>query len=167
MRTITERELLAGRLTIRVDIIETLGVAGRAMFVHKSIGEWMKDDKRETDPQFHGNGTAAIRYEPKGVIGNLSPFNFPYDLTVGPLCDMLGAGNRVIIKPSEFTPACGKQLKEMINATFPKDLVDVVLGGSALGIEFSKVKWNHLLYTVRRIPLAEPETLFRDFAFPL
>ena len=53
---------------------------------------------------------------------------------------MLGAGNRVIIKPSEFTPACGKQLKEMLNATFPKDLVDVVLGGSALGIEFSKVR---------------------------
>lgn len=63
---------------------------------------------------------------------------------------MLGAGNRVIIKPSEFTPACGKQLKDMLNATFPKDLVDVVLGGSALGIEFSKVKWNHLLYTVSR-----------------
>lgn len=51
------------------------------------------------------------------------------------------------MKPSEFTPACGVLLKKMLNATFDKDLVDVVLGGPELGIEFSKVKWNHLLYT--------------------
>lgn len=52
------------------------------------------------------------------------------------------------MKPSEFTPACGKLLKEMINATFEKDLVDVILGGTELAIEFSSIPWNHLLYTV-------------------
>lgn len=67
------------------------------------------------------------------------------DLTVGPLVEQLAAGNRVIIKPSEFTPACAKHLKTMINATFPRDLVEVVIGGVELGIEFTKLKWDHLL----------------------
>lgn len=67
------------------------------------------------------------------------------DLTVGPLVEQLAAGNRVIIKPSEFTPACAKHLKTMINATFSRDLVEVVIGGVELGIEFTKLKWDHLL----------------------
>lgn len=51
------------------------------------------------------------------------------------------------MKPSEFTPACGKLLKKMINATYEKDLVEVVLGGTDLAMNFSATPWNHLLYT--------------------
>lgn len=60
---------------------------------------------------------------------------------------MLAAGNRVIIKPSEFTPATGAVLAEMIKDTFPEDLVTVVLGGLDLSRAFTQQKFNHLLYT--------------------
>src|SRR5438270_2891868 len=60
---------------------------------------------------------------------------------------MLAAGNRVVIKPSEYTPACGELLREMVRATFDRDRVDVVLGGLELARAFTRVRWDHLLYT--------------------
>lgn len=60
---------------------------------------------------------------------------------------MLAAGNRVIIKPSEYTPACGALLQKMVADTFPSDLVAVVVGDVELSKAFTKLKWNHLLYT--------------------
>jgi coniferyl-aldehyde dehydrogenase len=81
------------------------------------------------------------------VIGNIVPWNFPFDLSVGPLVEMLAAGNRVVIKPSEYTPACGALLQQMIRATFEPDRVDVVVGGLELARAFTRVRWDHLLYT--------------------
>jgi acyl-CoA reductase-like NAD-dependent aldehyde dehydrogenase len=66
------------------------------------------------------------------VVGNIVPWNFPFDLSLGPLVEMLAAGNRVIIKPSDYTPACGELLRRMVAATFPEDLVAVAVGGLAL-----------------------------------
>jgi coniferyl-aldehyde dehydrogenase len=95
----------------------------------------------------YGSGRAELRWEPKGVIGNIVPWNFPYDLSAGPLIDMLAAGNRVIIKPSDLTPGCGELLREMVSATFDRDLVDIVVGGLELAREFPRLRWDHLLYT--------------------
>ena len=81
------------------------------------------------------------------MIGNIVPWNFPFDLSVGPLIEMLAAGNRVVIKPSEYTPACAELLREMIHATFDRDRVDVVVGGLELARAFTHVRWDHLLYT--------------------
>ena len=69
------------------------------------------------------------------------------DLSLGPLCEMLAAGNRVIIKPSEFTPATGALLAKIIKETYPEDLVTVVNGGLDLSKRFSQLKFNHILYT--------------------
>ena len=81
------------------------------------------------------------------MIGNIVPWNFPFDLSVGPLVEMLAAGNRVVIKPSEYTPACAELLREMVRATFDRDRVDVVVGGLELARAFTRVRWDHLLYT--------------------
>ena len=129
------------------DLIETLGVVGRAQYVLAHLEEWMAATPRETDPGLHGTARAFVQYQPKGVVGNIVPWNFPFDLSVGPLTEMLAAGNRVIIKPSEFTPACGALLAEMVAATFTPDLVHVVNGALDLAREFSATPWDHLLYT--------------------
>lgn len=129
------------------DMIEILGVAGRAQYVLSQLDKWVAADRREIDTQMFGSSTAEIRYQPKGVIGNMVPFNFPIDLSVGPLTEMFAAGNRVIIKPSEFTPATGALLAKMIKETFPEDLVTVSLGGAELSKRFSQLKFNHILYT--------------------
>ncbi len=67
----------------------------------------MRPSAREVDPAMMGSAQAYIQSQPKGVIGNIVPWNFPFDLSVGPMIEMLAAGNRVIVKPSEYTPCLG------------------------------------------------------------
>jgi coniferyl-aldehyde dehydrogenase len=129
------------------DLVEVLGVAGRAAYAIEQLGAWMAEEERFADPAFYGTAKAGIRYQPKGVIGNIVPWNFPFDLSVGPLVEMLAAGNRVIIKPSDYTPACAELLRQMISQTFPEDLVAVSVGGLTLAKEFPAIRWDHLLYT--------------------
>ena len=107
----------------------------------------MAPEPRYSDPALFGTGRAFVQPQPKGVVGNISPWNFPFDLSVGPLVEMLAAGNRVVLKPSEHTPACSRVLQEMIRATFDRDRVDVVVGGLELAKAFTRVRWDHLLYT--------------------
>jgi coniferyl-aldehyde dehydrogenase len=132
---------------VAADLIEVLGPAGRAVYAAEQLGSWMASEPRATDPALYGSGRAFVQPQPKGVIGNIVPWNFPFDLSVGPLIEMLAAGNRVVIKPSEYTPACGELLREMVHATFDRDRVDVVVGGLELARAFTRVRWDHLLYT--------------------
>src|SRR4051794_10016121 len=129
------------------DLIEVLGVAGRAAYAAERLEAWMAAEPREVDPAMFGSARAYVQQQPKGVVGNIVPWNFPFDLSVGPLIEMLAAGNRVIIKPSEYTPACAEVLRDMIHATFDADRVDVVVGGLELAKAFTAVRWDHLLYT--------------------
>lgn len=153
--------VLANRLAIReaisqdfgshpplfADMVETLGMAGRAAYVSEHLAEWMEPEPREADPAMYGTGHAVMSREPKGVIGNIVPWNFPFDLSLGPMIDMLAAGNRVMVKPSEFAPACAELLREMVHSSFDPDLVDVIVGGLDLAQEFTAMRWDHLLYT--------------------
>src|SRR5436305_422767 len=132
---------------LATDLIEVLGPAGRAAYAAEQLPTWMAPEPRAADPALYGSGRAFVQPQPKGVIGNIVPWNFPFDLSVGPLIEMLAAGNRVIIKPSDYTPACGELLREMVHATFDRDRVDVVVGGLALARAFTHVRWDHLLYT--------------------
>ncbi len=129
------------------DLIEVLGVIGRAHYVLAHLEEWMAPSPRHADPAMLGTARAYIQSQPKGVIGNIVPWNFPFDLSVGPMIEMLAAGNRVIVKPSEYTPACADLLAEMVAAHYPPDLVHVVTGGLDLARAFADLPWDHLLYT--------------------
>ena len=132
---------------LAADLIEVLGPAGRAGYAIEQLPGWMGHEPRPTEPALFGSGRAFVAPQPKGVVGNIVPWNFPFDLSVGPLVEMLAAGNRMVIKPSEYTPACGELLREMVHGTFDRDRVDVVLGGLELARAFTRVRWDHLLYT--------------------
>ncbi len=129
------------------DLIEVLGPVGRAQYVLERLEEWMKPVARETDTATLGTARAYVQSQPKGVVGNIVPWNFPFDLSVGPMIEMLAAGNRVIVKPSEYTPACAALLREMVEATFDPTLVHVAIGGLDLARAFTELPWDHLLYT--------------------
>ena len=129
------------------DLIEVLGVVGRAQYVVENLERWMQPTVRDTDAALLGTARAFVQFQPKGVVGNIVPWNFPFDLSVGPLIEMLAAGNRVIIKPSDYTPACGALLAEMVAATFDPAEVGVSVGGLELARAFGDIPWNHLLYT--------------------
>lgn len=53
------------------DLVEVLGVAGRAAYVLSQIDKWTAPDVRDTDPHMYGNAVAEVRYQPKGVVGNI------------------------------------------------------------------------------------------------
>ncbi len=129
------------------DLIEVMGVVGRAQYVLAHLEEWMRPSPREVDAGLFGTGHAYMQLQPKGVIGNIVPWNFPFDLSVGPMIEMLAAGNRVIVKPSEYAPACAELLAKMVAETFDPALVHVAVGGEYLARAFAAMPWDHLLYT--------------------
>ncbi len=141
------REDFGAHPDLFADLVEVLGVAGRAAYAIERLDSWMADDERAADPALYGTARAAMRYQPKGVVGNIVPWNFPFDLSLGPLAEMLAAGNRVIIKPSDYTPACADLLRRMVSGAFPEERVAVSVGGLALAREFAALRWDHLLYT--------------------
>ncbi len=118
-----------------------------AQYAMGSLQAWMADEERDADAALFGSARATVRQQPKGVVGNIVPWNFPFDLSVGPLVEMLAAGNRVIIKPSDYTPACAELLREMIANAFAPEHVTVAVGGLQLARTFPTLRWDHLLYT--------------------
>jgi coniferyl-aldehyde dehydrogenase len=129
------------------DLVECLGVAGRAQYAAERLGDWMQLQERSADATLYGSGRAIVVAQPKGVVGNMAPWNFPFDIGIGPAVEMLAAGNRVIIKPSDLTPACSELTLEMIASTFDPEQVAAVAGGLELARFFPTLEWDHLMYT--------------------
>ena len=129
------------------DLIEVLGVLGRAQYAIAHLDAWMAPRPRDVDAASLGSARAYVQSQPKGVVGNLAPWNFPFDLTVGPMIDMLAAGDRVMVKPSEYAPACSALLADMVREAFDPTLVYVAVGGPDLARAFSALPFDHLLYT--------------------
>ena len=92
-------------------------------------------------------GRARIIPQPLGVVGIIVPWNYPLFLAVSPLAAALAAGNRVMIKMSEFTPRTGELLAELVVKYFAADDVAVVLGDAAVGADFARLPFDHLLFT--------------------
>jgi coniferyl-aldehyde dehydrogenase len=129
------------------DLAEISGPLARALQAAKLVKRWMRPERRNVDRLSFGTSKAQIAWQPKGVTGIIAPWNFPIDLSFGPLCDMLAAGNRVIIKMSEYAPACAEVVFDIVAETFAPDHVTVVKGGVDLAKAFAALRWDHLLYT--------------------
>jgi coniferyl-aldehyde dehydrogenase len=110
---------------------------------------WMKPEKRKTTPAILGflGAKAQVRFQPKGVIGIISPWNFPVNLTFAPLAGVLAAGNRAMIKPSEFTPATSELMARMFAEAFDEEEIAVFPGGPDVGQAFSDLAFDHLVFT--------------------
>jgi coniferyl-aldehyde dehydrogenase len=129
------------------DLAEISGPLARALEAAKHVKRWMRPERRKVDRLSFGTSKAQIAWQPKGVTGIIAPWNFPIDLSLGPLCDMLAAGNRVIIKMSEHAPACAAVVFDIVAETFAADHVTVAKGGVDLAKAFAALRWDHLLYT--------------------
>ena len=90
---------------------------------------------------------AEIRPEPVGVVGILSPWNYPVNLALVPLVSAIAAGNHAYLKPSEHTPRTAQFLRELLAEVFPEDRVAVAIGGPEVGAAFSALPFDHLLFT--------------------
>jgi len=136
------RSLDASKLT---DIQGAIGPLKDAM---KQVRTWMKPERRKaTFPMGLLGGRARIEYQPLGVVGCISPWNFPVQLTFSPLAGVFAAGNRTMIKPSEYTPITSELMKTTLESAFDEEELAVFTGGPEVGSAFSQLPFDHLLFT--------------------
>ena len=132
---------------------EVASVIGPMEHAKKNLKKWMKTEKRKAAIAPLGSALsllgarAEVRYQPKGVVGAISPWNFPMNLALAPLAGIIAAGNRVMHKPSELTPATSDLLKLMIEEFFNEEEMAVFVGDAEVGAAFSGLAFDHLIFT--------------------
>ena len=112
----------------------------------KKTRKWMKPSKRSVGMLF-APAKNEVRYQPLGVIGIIVPWNYPIFLAIGPLVAALSAGNRAMIKMSEFTPNLNQVFKAMIAEVFDENRVCVIEGEADAAIAFTEQPFDHILFT--------------------
>ena len=114
----------------------------------KNIKKWTKVEKRSSNFPFSIFGAKSyLKYEPLGTIGMVSPWNFPVNLSFGPLAAIFAAGNQVMHKPSELTPITASLLKDLCDESYDENEFSTFLGGPEIGEAFTQLHFDHLLYT--------------------
>ena len=128
-----------------VDLTEIFPVVSEINFTINNLRKWMKDEYVRTPLTLLGS-KSFIRYEAKGVVLIITPWNFPINLSFISLINAVSAGNSVLIKPSEITSETSYVIKDIIEESFDEKEVSVVLGGVGLAKEILKLKFNHILF---------------------
>ncbi len=127
-------------------ITETMLVQSALRHARRRLHTWMRPRRAPVAPAFRP-GRAYLMRQPLGVVGIISPWNYPLQLSVVPLIAALAAGNRAMIKPSEFAPAFAAALRTAIEESFAPDEVAVVTGDADVGRAFAASRFDHLLFT--------------------
>jgi coniferyl-aldehyde dehydrogenase len=112
----------------------------------RHLAGWMQPNRVSVGLEL-APATARILYQPVGVVGIISPWNYPFNLAIVPLVAALAAGNRVMLKPSELTPRTSNFLAELLASLFPLDKMATIIGGADIGQAFARLPFDHLLYT--------------------
>jgi coniferyl-aldehyde dehydrogenase len=147
-------------------LTDVAGSIGPLKHARANVAKWMKPERRKVSPAALGlfGARAEIRYQPKGVVGVISPWNFPVNLTFAPLAEIIAAGNRAMIKPSELTPATSDLMRAMLAKAFSAEEISVHAGGAEVGQAFSALAFDHLIFTGgtaigRRVMMAAAQNL--------
>jgi coniferyl-aldehyde dehydrogenase len=127
-------------------IMETVTLIQQIDYLIKNLRRFMRPTRRHVAAPFQF-GSARIEYQPLGVIGIMSPWNFPFSLALTPLATALAAGNRAMVKPSEVTPATSELLVGLLRDVFPEEQVAVLTGDAVVGAAFSALPFDHLIFT--------------------
>lgn len=127
------------------DIAAAVGPLRHAI---KHLDRWMRPERRPvTFPLGLLGAKGWIEFQPKGVVGVIAPWNFPVNLVMGPLAGVLAAGNRAMVKTSEFTPRTAALFEEVCPRYFPVDELAFFSGGPEVGKAFAELPFDHLIFT--------------------
>ncbi|GGA63412.1 aldehyde dehydrogenase [Neiella marina] len=127
-------------------LADVVPVLQQLRYTRRRLKRWMKASKRHLDMALWP-AKAEVQYQPKGVVGIIVPWNFPLMLSVGPLINALAAGNRVMLKLSEYTPAFNQQLAQLLQRTLGDDVIRIIQGDAPVAQAFSRLPFDHLLFT--------------------
>lgn len=131
--------------TLMTDIMPSVGALKHA---RKHFEAWSRDEKRKAMfPLGLLGAKAKVVYQPKGVVGVIAPWNFPIGMVMVPMAGILAAGNRAMVKPSEFTERVADLFAEVVPQYFAEEEMAVFTGGVEIGSAFSKLAFDHLIFT--------------------
>jgi len=127
-------------------LAEVMMVLSAIRHTRRKLRKWMRTRRVPTSLAYLP-GRCELRPQPLGVVGVVAPWNYPYQLAIGPAIGALAAGNRVMIKPSELTPRVGALLQQAVADYFAPDELNVVTGDADVGKTFVSLPFDHLLFT--------------------
>ncbi len=134
------------RSRVETVLAETIFTRTAIKQARKHLKAWMKPRRMPTAMTYLPGRSRLLR-QPLGVVGIISPWNYPLQLALAPLVGALAAGNRAMLKPSEFTPRLSEVLRRRIAEVFAEDEVAVVVGDADVGKAFSALPFDHLVFT--------------------
>lgn len=117
-----------------------------ARHARRHVGRWMRR-RRVPTSILYMPGYSRIIPQPKGVVGIVSAWNYPFHQCFMPAVGALAAGNRIMLKPSELAPACAELIRKMVEDYFPPDVMTVVIGDQGVSSQFAALPFDHLLFT--------------------
>ena len=129
-----------------VDLTDIYPVISEIKHTCSNLRSWMRKEYVDTPIAILGS-KSHIRYEPKGVVLIISPWNFPINLTLGPLASAIAAGNTVILKPSEHTSHASTIMSKILKEVFDEEEVAIVEGGIGVSTALLALPFNHIFFT--------------------
>ena len=129
-----------------VDLSEIYAVVGEARHAARHIRRWMRPQRARAPLALLGSSSRIV-YEPKGLVLIISPWNFPFNLSLGPLVSAIAAGNCVMLKPSEMTPHSSACLKRILSDLFDESEVAVIEGDARVAEALLRKKFDHIFFT--------------------
>lgn len=131
---------------VETDLLEILPTLSCLNHVVKHLPSWTKDVKVSGSPLLLGT-SSYIRYEAKGQVLIIAPWNYPLSLVLIPMIEALSAGNAVMIKPSEFTPHSNQALKRLLSKVFLPEEVSLIEGDAKVSQELLSLPFHHIFFT--------------------
>ncbi|OJA12078.1 hypothetical protein AZE42_02179 [Rhizopogon vesiculosus] len=152
-----------GRPPLEASFLELDSTIADCKIAYDRVEKWARTEKAPFNINFFAF-RPVIRKEPKGVVLSISPFNYPVWLALGPIIGAIAAGNCVVLKPSELSPAISGLIAELIPKYMDSDVIRVVLGAVPETSKLLEYQWGHVLYTgngrvARIIGVATAKTL--------
>lgn len=135
-----------GKPILETELSEVYQILGDIKHTKRHLRQWMRKQHVKTPLSVLGSSSYYI-HESKGVCLIISPWNFPFNLTFGPLVSAIAAGNTVIIKPSEMTPNSSALMAKIVADVFTEDEVALVQGDAEVSTELLKLPFNHIFFT--------------------
>jgi len=135
-----------GKTETEVDLTEIFAVIAELKHAKRHLKKWMKP-KRVLPTKASIGTSAKIVKEPKGVCLVISPWNYPFNLTFGPMVMAIAAGNTVMIKPSEMTPNMSGVIREIVEEAFEPNEACVIEGEVAVSTHLTSLPFDHIFFT--------------------
>lgn len=127
-------------------LADGIAVLSEIDYMVRHLRRWMRPQRRSVGWRLWP-ARAEVRHVPLGVVGVMSPWNYPVNLALVPLATAIAAGNHVYLKPSEHAPRVAVFLRELLEDVFPPDRVAVAMGDAHVGEAFASLPFDHLMFT--------------------